>query len=500
VSKTSKELIISVDDFETRAAVLENRELVEIYLERREAPSIVGNVYLGRVKDILPGMQAAFVDIGIERNAFLYVEEIVLPEKGEEGSMPPIQHLLKPGQDILVQVVKEPMDSKGARVTTQVTIPGRYLVLLPYSDFVGTSRRLPDDERHRLKEICEQIKPRGKGLIARTAAEGADIADLREDVKRLLLYWRKINRKVRNSTPVQLIYQEPQLALRMVRDLFSADFKRLAIDNEEQYGSIIEFLETTEPELTKKVEFYTDRLPLFDKYNINQDIENATKRKVWLRSGGYISIDHTEALTAVDVNTGKYVGKTTLEQTIFKTNLEAAEEIVRQLRLRDIGGIIVIDFIDMQDPNNREEVFRVLNEALAADRTKTRVIEISKLGLVEMTRKNVSQGLLEFQAETCPCCHGLGVILSDSSIGIQVYRQIKKIAATHISESFIFRVNPRGREFLAQKGKLTGNILELDWDKRAHLIFDATVPVGKVEMLVEGTEAQIEQSMSDFYF
>ena len=496
---TNRELMISVDAFETRAAVLEDRELVEVYLERREAPSIVGNIYLGRVKDILPGMQAAFVDIGVERNAFLYVEEIVFPGKNEDEPMPPIQHLLKPGQDILVQVIKEPMDAKGARVTTQVTLPGRYLVLLPYSDFVGTSRRLPEEERRRLKETCEQIKPRGEGLIARTAAEGADLIDLRADLKRLLLYWRKIGRKVRDAAPVQLIYQEPQLALRIVRDLFSPEFRRLVIDSKEDYDAITDFLGSTDPELAKRVELYSERLPLFDKYNINQDIENAMKRKVWLRSGGYISIDHTEALTAIDVNTGKYVGKTTLEQTIFKTNLEAAGEIVRQLRLRDIGGIIVIDFIDMQDPDNREEVSRVLNEALASDRTKTRVIEISKLGLVEMTRKNVSQGLLEFQAETCPCCHGLGVILSDATIGMQMYLQVKRLAATHISESFVFKVNPRGREFLKQKGKLTGNILDLEWDKKAHLIFDDTVPIGRPEMIDEGTEAQIEQSMSNYY-
>jgi ribonuclease G len=491
--------MISVDDFETRAAVLEGRSLVEIYMERREAPSIVGNIYLGRVKDILPGMQAAFIDIGIGRNAFLYVEEIVYPRSGEEEPIPPIQHLLKPGQDILVQVIKEPMDSKGARVTTQVTLPGRYLVLLPFSDFVGASRRLPDEERQRLKEVCEQIKPRGKGLIARTAAEGANVAELREDVKKLLLFWRKISRRVRSSNPVQLIYQEPQLALRIVRDQFSNDFRRLIIDNEGDYDAIIDFLKSIDPGLAQRVELYTERLPMFDKYNINQDIENAMKRKVWLRSGGYISIDHTEALTAIDVNTGKYVGKTTLEQTIFKTNLEAAEEVVRQLRLRDIGGIIVIDFIDMQDQSNRDEVFRVLNEALASDRTKTRVIEISRLGLVEMTRKNVSQGLLEFQADVCPYCHGLGVVLSDSTVGAQVYRHIKKIAATHSAESFIFKANHRGMEFLEKKGKLTGHVLDLDWGKRAYVVFDNSVPLGKAEMVEEGNETQMEQTISNYY-
>jgi ribonuclease G len=459
----------------------------------------VGNIYLGRVKDILPGMQAAFIDIGIGRNAFLYVEEIVYPRGGEEEPVPPIQHLLKPGQDILVQVIKEPMDSKGARVTTQVTLPGRYLVLLPFSDFVGASRRLPDEERQRLKEICEQSKPRGKGLIARTAAEGANVAELREDVKKLLLFWRKISRRVRSSNPVQLIYQEPQLALRIIRDQFSNDFRRLVIDNKDDYDAIIDFLKSIDPGLAQRVELYGERLPMFDKYNINQDIENAMKRKVWLRSGGYISIDHTEALTAIDVNTGKYVGKTTLEQTIFKTNLEAAGEVVRQLRLRDIGGIIVIDFIDMQDQANRDEVFRVLNEALASDRTKTRVIEISRLGLVEMTRKNVSQGLLEFQADVCPHCHGLGVVLSDSTVGAQVYRHIKKIAATHSAESFIFKTNHRGMEFLEKKGKLTGHVLDLDWGKRAYIVFDNSVPLGKAEMVEEGNETQMEQTISNYY-
>jgi ribonuclease G len=495
----TRDLMISVDDFETRAAVLEDRSLVEIYMERREAPSIVGNIYLGRVKDILPGMQAAFIDIGIGRNAFLYVDEIVYSKGSEDEAVPPIQHLLKPGQDILVQVIKEPMDAKGARVTTQITLPGRYLVLLPYSDFVGASRRLPDEERQRLKEVCEEIKPRGKGLIARTAAEGATLTELREDVKKLLLHWRKINRKVKGANPVQLIYQEPQLALRIVRDQFSDDFGRLIIDDKNDHESIIDFLKSIDPALSERVELYTDRLPLFDKYNINQDIENAMKRKVWLRSGGYISIDHTEALTAIDVNTGKYVGKTTLEQTIFKTNMEAAEEVVRQLRLRDIGGIIVIDFIDMQDQTNRDEVFRVLNAALAADRTKTRVIEISRLGLVEMTRKNVSQGLLEFQAELCPHCHGLGVVLSDTTIGAQVYRQIKKIAATHSAESFIFKANYRGMEVLDKKGKLTDHVLDLGWDKRAYIVFDNSMPIGKAEMIEEGSEAKIEQIISNFY-
>ncbi|MCL5292907.1 MAG: Rne/Rng family ribonuclease [Actinobacteria bacterium] len=489
----TKELMISTDNFETRVAVLEDRKLVEIYIERTDATSIVGNIYLGRVRDILPGMQAAFIDIGIERTAFLYVGEIVYPKEEVDQPAPPIQHLLKQGQDILVQVIKEPMDAKGARVTTEITIPGRYLVLLPFSDFVGISRRLDDDERARLREIVEVVKPMDMGLIVRTAAAAASEDDLKDDVRRLVTLWNKINRRAKSTTPVKLIYSEPELAIRIVRDLFSADYRRLSIDDVRTFNKVKGYLEQTSPELVRKVEYYSERLPLFDKYNINDEIDAALRRKVWLRSGGYITIDDTEALTAIDVNTGKFVGKTSLEETIFKTNLEAAEEVVRHLRLRDIGGIIVIDFIDMAKQSNREEVFRVLNEALAKDRTKSRVIEISKLGLVEMTRKNVAQNLQEFLGETCAWCGGTGRVLSKKTTAIQVFRMIREAALLREAEAFLYKINPLVLDFFEDHGKLKDDKLKVDVpEKLVYVVSDETVPIGQAEMLREGSRREVE--------
>ncbi len=487
------ELMISADDFETRAAVLEDRKLVEIYIERADAPSIVGNIYLGRVKDILPGMQAAFVDIGIERTAFLYVGEIVYPKEEVEQPTPPIQYLLKQGQDILVQVIKEPMNAKGARVTTEITIPGRYAVLLPFSEFVGISRRLDERERSRLKELADRIKPKGMGLIVRTAAAGVGEEDLRADVRRLRALWGKIGRRAKSSTPVRLIYSEPELAIRIVRDLFSADYRRIVIDDARTFNRVKAYLEQTSPELVGRVERYSERLPLFDRYNINDEIEAALRRKVWLRSGGYITIDATEALTAVDVNTGKFIGKASLEETIFKTNLEAAEEVVRQLRLRDIGGIIVIDFIDMARQSDREKVFRALNDALSRDRTKGRVIEISKLGLVEMTRKNVAQSLQEVMGEKCSCCGGIGRVISRESAAIQVYRTIRKAALLKPAEAFLYRINPMAADFFESRGKLKDRRLKIGVaGKFVFVVPDEAVAINRTELLREGTRREIE--------
>lgn len=483
------ELFVSVDDFETRAAVLEGGELVEIYIERTDEPSIVGNVYLGRVRDILPGMQAAFVDIGLERNAFLYVDEVVFPEEEADSPSPPIQHLLKAGQDLLVQVIKEPMAGKGARVTTQITLPGRYLVLLPQADFVGTSRRLPEEERQRLKELCEGIRPRNVGLVARTAAGEAGREDLVRDLKRLMKLWKTMNRRLAAAAPVELIYKEPELAIRIVRDMFSKEIMRLVVDHEKVFAKIHGYVKKVAPELSGRLILHKESLPLFDKYNVNQGIDAALRRKIWLRSGGYVAIDATEALTAIDVNTGKYVGKKSLEETIFRTNLEAASEIVRQLRLRDIGGIIVIDFIDMENPKNRDEVFRVFNEALLADRTKTHVTEISRLGLLEMTRKNVAQGLQEFLGRTCPTCSGTGEVFSEATSAIQSFRLIQKTARTREAEAFLFRLNPASARFLQQKKKLANGILKME--KPVYVLSDPECPADKPELIAEGTKKQV---------
>lgn len=488
MGKKRKELMISVDSFETRAVVSEEGQPVEIYLERSQSPSVVGNVYLARVKDVLPGMQAAFVDIGIGRNAFLHAKEVVLPEEVEVS--PKIEQVIKEGQQVLVQIVKEPMGGKGARVTTQLTLPGRYLVLLPFSDFLGLSRRLPEKERERLQKICSALKPNQTGLIVRTAAEGVDERRLKADLKYLQRLWRSLNRRAKKGQAPQLIYKEAELVLKMVRDVFSADFRKLLVDSLSKYKQIISFLNKTEPALKKKVQLYSGKISLFEKYNLEKAVETALKRRVWLRSGGYISIEQTEALTAIDVNTGKYVGKTSLEDTIFKTNLEAAREIVSQLRLRDIGGIIVIDFIDMQNPANRKELFRVFNEALEEDKTKTRVIEISRLGLVEMTRKNVSEGVLDFLYEPCPTCGGIGQSLSSETLTIKVCREIIRQCSSKKEHAFLFKVNPVVYSFLEQH-KVYFRGLEREAGRRIYLVSDAQCASQKVELMEAGASRKI---------
>lgn len=442
----SKEILISSDVFETRVAVLENRETVELYIERAESRSIAGNIYLGRVRDILPGMQAAFIDIGLEKNAFLYVEEVIGLEDVERPARK-IEKVLKQGQALLVQVTKEPMGTKGARVTSQVTVPGRFLVLMPFTEFFGTSRRLDDEERARLKSIAGEIRPQGVGLIVRTAAEGATEAQLREDMEYLKRVWKSIENKRKRAQPPAALYIEADLAVKTVRDMFGEEFKQLVIDSKDTFDRVTDFLDKTAPALKGRVKLHKAAAPLFEKHGVEKAIQTALKRKVWLRSGGYLTIEHTEALTAIDVNTGKFVGKTSLEDTIFKTNIEATKEIVRQLRLRDIGGIIVIDFIDMTESSHREEVFRVFSEALEEDKTKTRVIEISRIGMVEMTRKNVTEGLLQFLEEPCPCCDGLGEVLSGTTLAIGAYREMTRLVSGNDDEAFIFFVSEPVYEF-----------------------------------------------------
>ncbi|HAW60521.1 MAG TPA: ribonuclease E/G [Actinobacteria bacterium] len=488
-----REMMISVDDFETRVAVLEDRKLVEIYTERVVSPSIVGNVYLGRVKDVLPGMDAAFVDIGLDKNAFLFIEEVTFPQEDLASAPRKIQHLLKPGQEIMVQVIKEPMGAKGARVTTEIALPGRYLVLLPFGDSIGVSRRLESEERDRLRRLCEGILPKETGLIVRTVARGAELGQLKKDLRYLLRVWRGLNRRAKVVKPPQVLYEELQLPLKIVRDVFSADFKRLVIDSSIKHQRTLFFLSRTAPELKNRVELYKEKLPLFDRYGIEEEIRNALKSKVWLRSGGYIVIGHTEALTSIDVNTGKYVGKTGLQETILKTNLEAAEEIARQIRLRDIGGIIVIDFIDMANPRNRREVYRVLSEALSADRVKTHVAEISRLGLVEMTRKNVSEGLIEFLCEPCSCCRGTGVVLSREAAAIESVRKMHRACLSNVSEALLFKVSPQVADFLAKEGKTALQRLRVCTKKRIYFYGDPESPLDACELIGEGAYREVEK-------
>ena len=407
-----RKMLVTEGAERTQIGVIEGRTLVEHYVTRKTGRSMVGNIYLGRVQNVLPGMEAAFVDIGKGRNAVLYAGEVNYNEEDLDGEAPRIEKALKPGQAILVQVTKDPIGAKGARLTTQVSLAGRYLVLQPEDSTFGISRRLPEAERARLREILKEVRPKGLGLIVRTAAEGASADDLRADLTRLQARWETIERKAKKASPPAVIYQEPELVVRVIRDIFSPDFIELVVDAPGLYERVKTYLEEVAPDLLPKVKAHDGRLALFEQYRVTEQIHKALERKVWLPSGGSLVIDQTEAMTVVDVNTGKYVGKSNLEETVVATNLEAAEEIVRQLRLRDIGGIIIIDFIDMLFEKNQQAVVERLRSALARDKTKSQVMEVSSLGLVQMTRKRVSGGLLDSFSETCPACEGRGVVIT----------------------------------------------------------------------------------------
>jgi ribonuclease E len=404
-------LITEIGDRD-QIAVLEDRTLVEHYITRTGSRSMVGNIYLAKVQNVLPGMEAAFLDIGKGRNAVLYAGEVSYDEE-VDGPTPRIEQVLKSGQKALVQVTKDPMGGKGARLSQEISLPGRYLVLVPNSQVFGVSRRLPDEERQRLKDILKKVRPAQHGLIVRTAAEGAAADDLRADLERLAATWAEIEKSSKRGRAPRLLYEEPELTVRVIRDhVTEMEFKEIVTDSKDLYDRIVAYLGGVAPDLVTKVRMHEGSLPLLEAYHTAEQIQKALERKVWLPSGGYIIIDRTEAMTVIDVNTGKHVGKANLEETVTKTNMEAADEIGRQLRLRDIGGIIIIDFIDMLYQRNRDKVIQVTTEAMARDKTRSQVFDISPLGLLEVTRKRVSAGLVESFSETCPTCEGRGIILT----------------------------------------------------------------------------------------
>ncbi|HEY1513517.1 MAG TPA: Rne/Rng family ribonuclease, partial [Gaiellaceae bacterium] len=443
--KAKRELVVSVDAGEKRVAVLEDDKVAEVYLERPERRSIAGNVYLGVVDNVLPGMEAAFVEIGLEKNGFLYVDEIVGPElEGRKGARK-IQDLIQRGEKILVQAVKDPMKTKGARLTTEISLPGRFVVYVPHGEGLGVSRRLEDDERNRLKAILKDIAPKKGGVIVRTAAEGASAEDVERDLDFLERLWKSIEAKAKESKAPSLVYQEAELPLRVVRDLFTGDFERLLVDHDRTHKRIVGYLKKTSPHMAERVTRYKEREPLMEAFGVEQEIRSTLSRRVDLPSGGYLIFDYAEAFTVIDVNTGRFVGSRSkksggrLEDTITKNNLEAVKEVVRQLRLRDIGGIIVIDFIDMASPKNRAAVEKALGEELERDRTKTYVVEISPLGLVEMTRQNVTDGPREVMTKKCPTCGGDGIVISEHTAAVDVERRLRGLV-TPGSRSKAFRV------------------------------------------------------------
>jgi ribonuclease E len=406
-----------------QVAVLEGRSLIEHYVSRPadDVSQIHGNIYLGRVQNVLPGMEAAFVDIATPKNAVLYRgdvqydQEDILDRKPDKGAR--IEDMLKSRQMIMCQVTKNPIGAKGARLTQEVSLPGRFVVLIPNSKTYGISKRLPDDTRKRLRSVLDKVKPDQHGLIVRTAAEHATVADLEADMKLLLAQWDEIERKAAKATRPALLYREPELAVRVIREEFNPDYRGVVIDDPALFEHVRDYVQAFNPELADRIEYYdaaAEGLSMFERFHVHEQVHKALDRKVWLPSGGSLIIEHTEALTVIDVNTGKNVGKSNLEETVFHNNMEAAEEIAKQLRLRDIGGIIVIDFIDMEIKGNRAKVVDAFRNALARDKTRTQVFDISELGLVEMTRKRIGEGLLTEFSEICPNCEGRGMLVDHS--------------------------------------------------------------------------------------
>lgn len=467
-----KEIVINVGDEETRVAVLEDKNLVELYIERSLTQKMVGNIFKGKVENVLPGMQAAFIDIGLDKNAFLYVEDAIpsgSPEERGKSLGTNIGEILKRGQEVIVQIVKEPIGSKGPRVTTHITLPGRFLVIMPTVEYIGISRRIETEkERERLKELASNVKAPNMGLIVRTVAEGVKEDDLRLDVNILTMLWRKILNRAANGPVPNLLHRDLELIQRIMRDIFTEDVDRLIIDSRYEYDKILELLDITGPGLKVKV-YLDERENIFQEYGIEQELEKALKKKVWLKCGGYIVIDQAEALTAVDVNTGKFVGTTNLEDTVLRTNLDAAVEIVRQLRLRNIGGIIIVDFIDMQREENRQQVLQVLEDEAKKDKTKANVLGITQLGLVEMTRKKVRPSLSEVLQKPCPYCEGKGKVLSEETMGIHFKNYICQMARQTSASTILVEANPLVAARLIGSGGVNLRELEQRTEKSLYI-------------------------------
>lgn len=467
----ANELIINARPHETRVAIVENGTVVELHIERKTGYELMGNIYRGRVVRVLPGMQAAFVDIGLDRTAFLYVSDVHKDFMGLEQTMlrndigsenaslathdemrpDPlsgisfnIEDLLHEGQDIIVQVSKEPIGTKGARLTSHISLPGRHLVLMPTVNHIGVSRRIEDmDERKRLRNIIQDLRPDHPGFIVRTVSEGADKNKLKSEMDFLLKLWANIQERMVKLSNPGLLHKDLTISLRSVRDLFTREVDRLVIDSKEEYENIMEFIETFAPRLIYSIDLYDGNDPIFDAYGIEMEISRALEKKIWLKSGGYIVIELTEALTAIDVNTGSYVGKRNLEETILKTNLEAVKEIVYQLRLRNIGGLIVIDFIDMEKKANQDRVFTVLKEGLNKDKAKNHILRMSELGLIEMTRKRTRENLNRLLSEPCFYCEGRGTLKSKRSICYEIFRDLERELPTFMEGGNIYiMVNP----------------------------------------------------------
>jgi ribonuclease G len=522
-----KQVLVTADRGETRVAILEAEgtpsgksggkkgkprggdfRVAELYVERRGSRSIVGNIYKGKVDNVVPGLEAAFVDIGIDKNGFLHADDIVMPgvevaRRGRTGGKGQrISELLKPGQEIVVQVVKDPLKTKGARLSMQLSIAGRYLVYVPHGEGLGVSRRLDDKERDRLRKQASKLDTKKGGVIIRTAAQGAKREDFEREMKYLHKLYEVLEKRAKETVAPAMVFQEADLPVRVVRDIFSGDFEGAIVDDEKAHHRLESFLSRTAPELVDRVELYTADEPLLERYGVDEVILSTLSRRVDLPSGGYLMIDYAEAMTVIDVNSGSFTGRgrgARLEDTITRTNLEAAEEVVRQLRLRDIGGIIVIDFIDMSRARNRDAVLKTLRKALDEDRTKTYVVEISPLGLVEMTRQNVTEGVREILTKVCPTCDGEGVVLSEETVAIQVERKLRDLVAERPEpEAYLIQVHPSVSAILL--GGPGAPLLEIEQEVGKHFHFEGSeaLPIDHFALVLEGTRQEVEERALPF--
>ncbi len=538
-----KEIIINVEEDESRVAVLEDRQLVQLFTERPSEQSIVGNVYKGRVNSILPGMQAAFVDIGIEKAGFLHVDDVLYDmveaepqakskakgghpdvdmddvdeetdnEEAEDaaadseakaerqrrrelrdrfkGRRPGIQDLLTKGQEILVQVAKDPISTKGPRLTTRLSLAGRSLVLMPLSGNVGVSRRIEDSERGRMKSLARKVKPAGMGLIIRTLGSGEGEVELKFEVEALVQRWQRVKKAYDGVNAPKLIYKEEALTERILREVLGKDVQEVVVDDKETAGRIQDYVDSFGLGKDVKVVHYTNSLPLFESHKVEREIDKALRQRAWLRSGGYLVIQHTEALTVIDVNTGKFTGKKSQDETIFRTNMEAAVEVARQLRLRDIGGIIVIDFIDMEIEDHRLKVGLALEESIRRDKAKTNILDMTDLGLVELTRKRVKQSLEKELCRACPYCEGKGFILSELSVGLRVLRQLRRMAIQTPETSLLLFVHPAIAAYLMQEDGRRLELLQVKYGLKIQVQDDPQMHREDVKILNSKTMKEI---------
>lgn len=505
------EILINSRSYEVRIAFVEKGNLTEFHLQRPTEKGLMGNIYLGRVVRVLPGMQAAFIDIGLERTGFLYVDDVyvapamairqrvTVPEgdpqdDGEERDINhadrrrahgfTIEDLLDEGQEILVQINKDPIGTKGARLTCQITLPGRNLVFIPQTDHIGISRKIEDEKtRDTLRSLIEELRPQDTGFIIRTVAEHASREDLEADMEFLMLLWDEVKDRAASSPIPALVYEDLDITLRSVRDLFSHDVDYLIIDDENAYDKLVRFVNTFAPQLKSKISLYRGDLPLFEAYGIDVEISKALDKKVWLRSGGYIIIENTEALTVIDVNTGRFVGKDDLNETIFKTNIEAAKEIAYQLRLRNIGGIIIIDFIDMEDEQHREDLFATFKEAVKKDKSRINILKLSEFGLVQMTRKRSSENLNQMMCEPCHYCTGEGVLKSRRTICYEIFRKISRNSGRSNGSTVTVRVHPRIADMIIKEEETTTGRLERDTGKRLIIAPAKELHIEKYEII-----------------